>query len=131
MTALTTPAPAPINNPSAMLPTTVSFVVLYRAYPVVAHTQLYVGCGTSSSSGGLRAGMDVLEREDLPFPRSASRVPATFPRMTRRAPPIWRRRGGLTGSSVPRCQTVAEPYRFTTRPGALACAAGSAVAIPD
>ena len=64
--------------------------------------------------------MDVLEREDLPFPRSLPEFQRLFPDDAACAAYLEKARWA-DGFVCPRCRTVAEPYRFTSRPGALRC----------
>ena len=49
-----------------------------RAYPVVTHTHYMYGVASSGSGGG-RSGMDVLQRDDLSFPRSLPEFQRLFP----------------------------------------------------
>ena len=66
------------------------------------------------------AGMDVLQREDLSFPRSLPEFQRLFPDDAACAAYPEKARWG-DGFVCPHCQTAAEPFRFTGRPGVLRC----------
>ena len=66
------------------------------------------------------AGMDVLQRQDLSFPRSLPEFQRLFPDDTACAAYLEKARWG-DGFVCPHCQTAAEPFRFTGRPGVLRC----------
>ncbi len=60
--------------------------------------------------------------------RDRFRSSSDFSRTTRPAPPIWRGRGGVTGSSAPIAGRRQSPAASPTGP--VSCGAGSAVATP-
>jgi len=64
--------------------------------------------------------IDVLERDDLPFPRSLPEFQRLFPNEAACAAYLEHARwsGGFV---CPRCATSGEPYRISTRPGVLRC----------
>lgn len=64
--------------------------------------------------------MDVLDRGDLPFPKSLPQFQRMFPDDAACATYLERIRwaGGFT---CPRCGVAGEPFRFTARPGVLRC----------
>ena len=64
--------------------------------------------------------IDVLERDDLPFPRSLPEFQRLFPDEAACAAYLERARWG-NGFACPRCGTAGEPYRYSTRPGVLCC----------
>ena len=64
--------------------------------------------------------MDVLQREDLSFPRSLPEFQRLFPDDAACAAYPEKARWG-DGFVCPHCQTAAEPFRFTGRPGVLRC----------
>ena len=66
------------------------------------------------------AGMDVPQREDLSFPRSLPEFQRLFPDDAACAAYLEKARWG-DGFVCPHCQTAAEPFRFTSRPGVLRC----------
>ena len=66
------------------------------------------------------AGMDVPQREDLSFPRSFPEFQRLFPDDAACAAYLEKARWG-DGFVCPHCQTAAEPFRFTSRPGVLRC----------
>ena len=66
------------------------------------------------------AGMDVPQREDLSFPRSLPEFQRLFPDDAACAAYLEKARRG-DGFVCPHCQTAAEPFRFTSRPGVLRC----------
>ena len=70
--------------------------------------------------------MDVLDRADLPFPQTATRVPATpSPMMRPRAAYLENARWG-DGFACPHCGTAGEPFHFENRPGRPALPASAA-----
>ena len=64
--------------------------------------------------------MDVPQREDLSFPRSLPEFQRLFPDDAACAAYLEKARRG-DGFVCPHCQTAAEPFRFTSRPGVLRC----------
>ena len=64
------------------------------------------------------AGMDFPQREDLSFPRSLPEFQRLFPDDAACAAYLEKARWG-DGFVCPHCQTAAEPFRFTSRPGAF------------
>jgi len=64
--------------------------------------------------------MDVLQRDDLPFPRSLPEFQRLFPDDIACATYLERARWS-TGFVCPHCQTKGEPFRIATRPGVLTC----------
>ena len=64
--------------------------------------------------------MDVPQREDLSFPRSLPEFQRLFPDDAACAAYLEKARWG-DGFVCPHCQTAAEPFRFTSRPGVLRC----------
>ena len=64
--------------------------------------------------------MDVLQRDDLPFPKSLPQFQRLFPDDAACANYLERIRwaGGFT---CPHCNEAAEPFRFAARPGVLRC----------
>ena len=66
--------------------------------------------------------MDVLAREDLPFPQSLPEFQRIFPDDAACAAYLEsaRWKGGF---ACPRCGVVGEPFRFEARPGVLRCRA--------
>ena len=66
------------------------------------------------------AGMDVPQREDLSFLRSLPEFQRLFPDDAACAAYLEKARWG-DGFVCPHCQTAAEPFRFTSRPGVLRC----------
>uniref|UniRef100_E6QT71 Transposase of ISCARN100, IS1595 family ISSod11 group n=1 Tax=mine drainage metagenome TaxID=410659 RepID=E6QT71_9ZZZZ len=64
--------------------------------------------------------IDVLERDDLPFPRSLPEFQRLFPDEAACAAYLERARWG-NGFVCPHCNTSGEPYRYSTRPGVLCC----------
>ena len=64
--------------------------------------------------------MDVLEREDLSFPRSLPEFQRLFPDDTACASYLEKARWA-DGFVCAHCRTAAEPYRFTGRLGVLRC----------
>jgi len=64
--------------------------------------------------------MDVLQRTDLPFPRSLPEFQRLFPDEAACAAYLERARW-FEGFVCPNCQTAGEPYRFASRPGILRC----------
>ena len=64
--------------------------------------------------------IDVLERGDLPFPRSLPEFQRLFPNESAYAAYLERTRWS-NGFVCPRCGTPGEPYRISTRPGVLRC----------
>ena len=66
------------------------------------------------------AGMDVPQREDLSVPRSLPEFQRLFPDDAACAAYLEKARWG-DGFVCPHCQTAAEPFRFTSRPGVLRC----------
>ena len=65
------------------------------------------------------AGMDVLQRDDLTFPRSLPEFQRLFPDDTACAAYLEKARWG-DGFVCPHCQTAGEPFRFTSQPGVAA-----------
>jgi hypothetical protein len=66
--------------------------------------------------------IDVLERDDLPFPGSLPEFQRLFPDEAACAAYLERARWG-NGFACPYCGTSGEPYRYSTRPGVLCCRA--------
>ena len=66
--------------------------------------------------------IDVLERDDLPFPGSLPEFQRLFPDEAACATYLERARWG-NGFACPYCGTSGEPYRYSTRPGVLCCRA--------
>ena len=64
--------------------------------------------------------IDVLERDDLSFPRSLPEFQRLFPDEAARAAYLERARWS-DGFVCPRCGTFGEPYRISTRPSVLRC----------
>ena len=64
--------------------------------------------------------IDVLERDDLPFPRSLPEFQQLFPDGVACAAYLERARWGA-GFICPYCGVHGEPYRISTRPGVLRC----------
>jgi transposase-like protein len=64
--------------------------------------------------------IDVLERDDLPFPRSLPEFQRLFPDEAACATYLERARWGA-GFICPHCEAHGEPYRISTRPGVLRC----------
>lgn len=64
--------------------------------------------------------MDVLEREDLPFPRSLPEFQRLFPDEAACAAYLERARWN-DGFICPRCGTTGDPYRYANRAGVLCC----------
>lgn len=64
--------------------------------------------------------MDVLDRNDLPFPQSLPEFQRLFPDDRTCAAYLERARWG-DGFTCPHCQEAGEPFRIATRPGVLAC----------
>ena len=64
--------------------------------------------------------IDVLERDDLSFPRSLPEFQRMFPNEAACASYLERARWG-SGFICPNCETAGEPYRYSTRPGVLCC----------
>ena len=64
--------------------------------------------------------IDVLERDDLPFPRSLSEVQRRFPDEAACAAYLERARWG-DGFVCGHCGTPREPCRFANRPGVCRC----------
>ena len=64
--------------------------------------------------------MDVLQRQDLSFPRALPEFQRLFPDDTARAAYLEKVRWG-DGFVCPHCQTAAGQFRFTGRPGVLRC----------
>ena len=64
--------------------------------------------------------IDVLERGDLPFPRSLPEFQRLFPNEAACAAYLERTRWS-NGFVCHRCGTFGEPYRISTRPGVLRC----------
>lgn len=64
--------------------------------------------------------IDVLERGDLPFPRSLPEFQRLFPNEAACAVYLEHARW-INGFVCPRCGTFGEPYRISTRPGVLRC----------
>ena len=64
------------------------------------------------------AGMDVPQREDLSFPRSLPEFQRLFPDDAACAAYLEKARWG-DGFVCTHCQTAAEPFRFTSRPGPI------------
>jgi predicted RNA-binding Zn-ribbon protein involved in translation (DUF1610 family) len=64
--------------------------------------------------------MDVLDRADLPFPRSLPEFQRLFPDDTACAVYLERARWG-DGFACPHCGVVGDPFRIATRPGVLTC----------
>jgi len=66
--------------------------------------------------------MDVLTREELPFPRSLPEFQRIFPDDAACAAYLEKSRWN-EGFVCPRCGVVGEPFRFEARPGVLRCRA--------
>ena len=66
--------------------------------------------------------IDVLERGDLPFPRSLPEFQRLFPDEAACAAYLERARWS-DGFICLRCGTIGEPYRYAARPGVLCCRA--------
>jgi len=64
--------------------------------------------------------IDVLERDDLPFPRSLQEFQRLFPDEAACAAYLERARWG-DGFVCSHCGTTGEPYRYSARPGVLCC----------
>ena len=64
--------------------------------------------------------IDVLERDDLPFPRSLPEFQGLFPDEVACAAYLERARWG-DGFVCEHCGTLGEPYRFANRPGVCRC----------
>ena len=64
--------------------------------------------------------MDVLDRNDLPFPQSLPEFQGLFPDDRACAAYLEKARWGA-GFTCPHCQEVGEPFRIATRPGVLTC----------
>lgn len=64
--------------------------------------------------------IDVLERGDLPFPRSLPEFQRLFPDEAACASYLECARWG-SGFVCPHCGTTGEPYRYANRPGVLCC----------
>jgi len=64
--------------------------------------------------------IDVLERGDLPFPRSLPEFQRLFPDEAACASYLERARWG-SSFVCPHCGTTGEPYRYANRPGVLCC----------
>jgi transposase-like protein len=66
--------------------------------------------------------MDVLDRNDLPFPHSLPKFQKLFPDDAACAAYLERARWG-DGFTCPHCGVIGEPFRITTRAGVLTCRA--------
>ena len=64
--------------------------------------------------------MDVLQRDDLPFPQSLPEFQELFPDEAACAAYLEKARWG-NGFICPHCHAVGEPFRIATRPGVLRC----------
>ena len=64
--------------------------------------------------------IDVLGRDDLPFPRTLPEFQRLFPNEAACAAYLELARWG-NGFVCPHCETSGEPYRYSTRPGVLCC----------
>lgn len=64
--------------------------------------------------------IDVLERDDLPFPHTLPEFQRLFPNEAACAAYLERARWS-GGFACPHCGTTGEPYRYATRPGVLCC----------
>ncbi len=64
--------------------------------------------------------MDVLQRDDLPFPQSLPEFQRLFPDEAACAAYLEKARWG-DGFVCPYCYAVGEPFRIATRPGVLCC----------
>jgi len=64
--------------------------------------------------------IDVLERDDLPFPRSLLEFQRLFPDEAACAAYLERARWG-GGFVCPHSGTIGDPYRYSARPGVLCC----------
>ena len=64
--------------------------------------------------------IDVLDRDELPFPHSLPEFQRLFPDEAACAAYLERARWG-NGFVCPHCDTSGEPYRYGTRPGVLCC----------
>ena len=87
----------------------------------------YVGCDVGRLERRATRGWTYWNARLSRF-RDRFRSSSDFSRTTRPAPPIWRRRGGVTGSSVPIAGRRQSPTASPTGP--VSCGAGSAVATP-
>ena len=66
--------------------------------------------------------MDVLQRDDLPFPKSLPEFQRLFPNNIACANYLMEARW-RNGFVCPRCGVAGEPFRFANRPGVLRCRA--------
>jgi hypothetical protein len=64
--------------------------------------------------------MDVLQRDDLPFPQSLPEFQQLFPDEAACAAYLEKARWG-DGFVCPHCHAAGEPFRIATRPGVLRC----------
>lgn len=64
--------------------------------------------------------IDVLQHENLPFPRSLREFQKLFPDEAACAAYLEKARWGA-GFTCPRCNAQGEPFRISTRPGVLTC----------
>ena len=64
--------------------------------------------------------MDVLQRDDLPFPRSLPEFQQLFPDEAKCAAYMEKARWG-DGFVCPHCHAAGDPFRIATRPGVLRC----------
>ncbi len=64
--------------------------------------------------------MDVLQRDDLPFPQSLPEFQKIFPDEAKCAAYMEKTRWGH-GFVCPHCHAIGEPFRIATRPGVLRC----------
>ena len=64
--------------------------------------------------------MDIFDRKELPFPRSLPAFQRLFP--DNAACAAWLEQARWPGGfACPRCGTIAEPFRFASKPGVLRC----------
>ena len=88
---------------------------------------LYVWCGDKWLGRRTKRGWMFCSGKTFRF-RGRFLSSSDFSRMTRPVPPIWRRRGGVTGSSAPIARR--RQSRSASPAGPASCAAGSAAATP-
>ena len=68
--------------------------------------------------------MDVLQRDDLPFPRSLPEFQQLFPDEAKCAAYMEKARWG-DGFVCPHCHAAGDPFRIATRPGAALSSAAT------
>mgnify|MGYP003769721937 FL=1 len=64
--------------------------------------------------------MDVLQRDDLPFPQSLPEFQQLFPDEAKCAAYLEKARW-VDGFVCPHCHAAGDPFRIATRPGVLRC----------